>query len=62
MPNAESHMAGEGLRAYCAKRYGQPAPKTAERLTAGGAWVVTFGQFPRDHGRHLRTTYLGWRA
>jgi transposase-like protein len=62
VPDAERHAASERRRAYCAKRYGQPAGKAVERLTADGERLVTFGRFPRDHGRRLRTTYLRWRA
>jgi putative transposase len=56
MPYANTQAACEELRAQFDKRDQQLAPKAVERL--GGAWerLVTFSQFPREHGRHLRTT------
>jgi putative transposase len=38
------------------KRYRQLAPKAVERLLHDWGRLVTFYQFPREHGRHLRTT------
>jgi putative transposase len=58
MPYAESQVAGEELRAPCAKRYSQLAPKAVERLAADWERLVTFYQFPREHWRHLRTTNI----
>ena len=55
MPYAETQAACEELRDQFAKRYSQLAPKAVERLAADGERLVTFYQFPREHGRHLRT-------
>jgi transposase-like protein len=51
-------MPCEELRAQCAKRDSQLAPKAVERLAADGERLVTCSQCPREHWRHLRTTNL----
>jgi putative transposase len=56
MPYAESQTACEALRGQFGKRYHQLAPKAVERLEHDWGRVITFDQFPREHGRHLRTT------
>jgi putative transposase len=55
-PYAESQAMGEALRAQFDKRYRQLAPKAVERLAHDWERLVTFYQFPREHGRHWRTT------
>jgi transposase-like protein len=47
----------EELRDQFAQRYRQLAPQAVERLAADWERLVTFYQFPREHGRHLRTTH-----
>ena len=56
IPYAESQTACEGLRDQFLRRYRQLAPKAAERLLHDRERLVPFDQFPRAHGRHLRTT------
>jgi putative transposase len=56
MPDAESQAACEQRRAQFDKRYCQVAPKAVERLAHDWERLVPFDQFPREHGRHLRTT------
>lgn len=56
IPYAESQDACERLRAQFDTRYRQLAPKAVEQLAHDWDRLVTFYQFPREHGRHLWTT------
>jgi putative transposase len=56
MPYADTQAACEHLRAQFDVRYRQLAPKAAERLGHDWERLITFYQFPRARGRHLRTT------
>ena len=57
-PSAESQAACERLRAPFDTRYRHLAPKAVDRRADDGDRVVTFDQFPRDPGRHVRTTHV----
>lgn len=57
-PEAESQAACEEQRAHLVPRSRQLAPKAVERLLDDGERLVTFSQFPREHGRHRRTTHV----
>jgi putative transposase len=56
MPYAESQALCEELRTQVTQRYGQLASKAVERFADAWERLVTFYQFPREHGCHLRTT------
>jgi putative transposase len=56
MPYAETQAACEALRAEFTTRYRRVAPKAVERLADDWERLVTFYQFPREHGPHLRTS------
>jgi transposase-like protein len=56
MPYADTQASCEVLRAQFDTRDRQLAPKAVARLGDDRERLVTFSQFPREHGRHLRTT------
>ncbi len=58
LPYADSQAAGEALRDQFTTRYQALAPTAVERLHEDWERLVTFYQFPRDHGVHLRTTNI----
>ena len=56
LPYAETQAACERLRDQFSRRYRSRAPKAVERLQHDWERLVTFYQFPKEHGCHLRTT------
>ena len=59
MPYAERQEECERRRDQFSRRYRTLAPKAVERLHHDWERLVMFYQFPKDHGRHLRTTHVG---
>jgi transposase-like protein len=56
LPYAETQAACERLRDQFSRRYRALAPQAVERLHHDWERLVTLYQFPKKHGRHLRTT------
>ena len=56
IPSAETRQEAEKRRATFARRYRDRYPQAVATLERDGERMVTFYEFPKEHGKHLRTT------